>query len=235
MRLEERALAILDSLKSFFVLKDEDYVSLWVSRKYKDAFKVLVATILSQSTTDKAALRAYRTLEAKVGITPRRLSTSRLPAIEKAISFAGLHRTKAMALKRLGSETLKNLRGDLDSVLSLPYERAREELLELPKVGPKTADVLLVTMTGRGAIPVDTHVARVSKRLGLVPEEAKPEAIGSRLRDIFPTARFHDVHLYLIALGREVCKARKPLCPRCPVNSLCLYPHKTSQEELQAT
>lgn len=235
MREAERALAILDALKRFFVLKDEDYVSLWVAKKYKDPFKVLVATILSQSTTDKAALSAYRALEAKIGVTPRRLSASLIPALEKAISFAGLHRTKARALKKLGSETLRNFRGDLEGILTLPRERAREELQKLPKVGPKTADVLLVTMTGGGTIPVDTHVARVSKRLGLVSEQAKPEAISTKLRNVFAPERFHDVHLYLIALGRSICKARKPLCPRCPVNSLCLYPHKTPEEELHAS
>jgi len=105
--------------------------------------------------------------------------------------------------------------------LSLPLAQTREILMEMPGVGPKTADVVLLFSANQPTIPVDTHVNRVSKRLGLAPKDGGYEEVRLALQQRFEPKDYLAVHLLLIALGRKFCKARKPLCPDCPVNSHC--------------
>jgi endonuclease-3 len=99
-------------------------------------------------------------------------------------------------------------------------------LQELPNVGPKTADVLL-SILGEPTISVDTHVDRVSKRLGLAPYKGKYEMVRSSLLNAFLGEEYRVVPMYFMALGRRVCRARRPLCPKCPINNLCPYDEKT--------
>lgn len=93
--------------------------------------------------------------------------------------------------------------------------------MELPGVGPKTADVVLLFSENQPTIPVDTHVNRVSKRLGLAPADGGYEEARLSLQSLFEPKDYLAVHLLLIALGRKYCKARKPRCPNCPVNTYC--------------
>jgi len=106
-------------------------------------------------------------------------------------------------------------------VLSLPFEEARESLMQLPGVGPKTADVVLLFCAEKPTIPVDTHVNRVSKKLGLAPANGDYETIRKSLQSLYNPEDYLAVHLLLISLGRKYCRARNPLCKQCPVNSLC--------------
>jgi endonuclease-3 len=209
-------------------VKVREYASPFIARKTRDPFKVLVVTILSQSCTDVSAMRAYRNLERHVGVTPKKLAGTKVRAIESAIKMAGLQKQKARALKELSKELLENYAGDIRRILNRPFDEARAKLIELPKVGPKTADVMLL-VEGRKTISVDTHVDRVSKRLGLVPAKANYEATRQGLMQLYRPDDFPDVPTYFMALGRRVCKAPKPRCPICPVASLCLYPHKTKE------
>ncbi len=221
-----RATKILETLREHHAIRDEDYASLLVARESHDTFRVLVVTILSQNCTDVAALRAYRNLDQQVGVTVPQLSQASIRAIKKAIRVAGLHKQKARGLKKLAQVIAERYSGNIGTALEGSVEDVRVALQELPRVGPKTADVLL-GVWGRPTISVDTHVNRVSKRLGLAPRKAGYERVRATLMQLFREEDARFIPLYLMAHGRQTCKARRPLCPTCPVEKLCPYPGKT--------
>jgi endonuclease-3 len=109
----------------------------------------------------------------------------------------------------------------LKSILSPPIEEARETLMQFPGVGPKTADVVLLFCAKQNTIPVDTHVNRVSKRLGLAPAKGNYEAVRRALQSIYDPKDYLAVHVLLILHGKKYCKARVPLCKECPINMCC--------------
>ena len=225
---KKRAQQILHILRTSLPIHNEDFVSVLVAKESNDPFRVLTATILSQSCTDIAALQAYRILDERIGVTPAKVSKAESRVISRAIRVAGLHRQKARALRRLGQVIVEQPSGSLEAVLSAPVDEARSKLQELPKVGPKTADVLL-GIWRRPTISVDTHVDRVSKRLSFAPQKAKYEYIRGALMRVFEESNYNSVPLLFMAHGRRFCKARRPLCPICPVEELCPYPHKTKR------
>jgi len=210
---DSRALAIYTALKKRFN-KPELSIP-------KDPFQVLIITVISQHTNDKNTVKAYQRLKKEGLTTPQSLASTSEQRIADAIKVAGLFRNKSKTLKRLAEEILKRFNGDLNKVLELPLEQARDELMKLPGVGPKTADVLLTFCSDKPTIPVDTHVNRVSKRLGLAPKDAGYEEVRLSLQKLYEPKDYLDLHLLLIALGRAYCKARKPLCLECPVKSYC--------------
>jgi endonuclease-3 len=217
---KEIAKKIYEILKKEYKIEIEDYVSLWAYVTYKDPFKVLIATILSQSSTDKAALKSFKRLNEKIGIEPENLAKASIDDIREAIKESGLQNQKAIAIK----EIAKRLRDiNLKELLEKDLKNAREKLMELPKIGYKTADVVLATFN-KNILPVDTHVERVSKRLGIVRKEAKYEEIRKALEEIFPQETWHDIHLLFIAHGRKICKAKNPLCNSCKLFEYCEYP-----------
>jgi endonuclease-3 len=216
-------------------LRSQDFASLDIFRRTRDPFRTLVVTVLSQNTTDISALRAYVRLEARVGVTPQTLAKAPRHVIERAIAVGGLQRTKAWALKRLAQRLLRASEDDLANVVTLPLDEARRILMTFPKVGPKTADVLLVTIRGQDTVPVDTHVSRVAQRLGLAPIGGTYEEIRAALQAQFPPADYHDLHLRLIAFGRECCTARRPRCPTCPLRQYCPFPNKTTASERETS
>jgi endonuclease-3 len=224
----KRAQRILQILRSSLVIRPDDFVSVRVANESNDPFRVLTATILSQSCTDVAALQAYRILDEQIGVSPVNLSKAETRTIARAIRVAGLHHQKAKALKRLGQVITERSSCSLDVMLTGPVDESRSRLQELPKVGPKTADVLL-GIWGRPTISVDTHVDRVSKRLGFASQKAKYEEIRAALMRVFEERDYNSVPLLFMAHGRRFCKARKPLCPICPVKRLCPYRYKTKR------
>ena len=219
---------ILEALRQVHKIRFKDFAVPKSARGRRTAFETLVVTLLSQNTNDRNTMRAYENLRNAVSIDPQAILKADVETIEDAIRVGGLYRTKARALKALSSEVLERFRGDLDSVLDLPLDEARETLMSLPKIGPKTADVLLLFLRGRATVPVDTHVNRVSRRLGLAPPRGGYEAVRQSLMGLFRPEDYLDLHLLLIAHGRKVCQARKPRCPECPVAELCPYPNKTT-------
>lgn len=221
-----RASQILKNLRGRYTLRDEDYASLLVARETRDPFRVLVVTILSQNCTDVASIRAYRNLDREIGVTIRTISQTTIRKLEHAIRVAGLHKQKARALKRIAQIISKQWLGKLEPLFEGSVEEARGRLQALPKVGPKTADVLL-SVWNRPTISVDTHVDRVSKRLGFAPPKAKYEEVRAVLMRLFKNEDYPQVPLLWMAHGRRICKARKPLCPACPVEKFCPYPMKT--------
>jgi len=163
-----------------------------------------------------------------LGLTVKALAEAGREEVEESIHSAGLYKNKSKAIKELASTLLERYGGRLDFVYDAPLEEARRRLMELPGVGPKTADVLLLFCGNRPTIPVDTHVNRVSKRLGLVGEKADYETVRRALQALYPTNKYLEVHFSLIYHGRKYCKARRPHCPICPIRDLCPYLYKTT-------
>ena len=211
---ERRAIQIL------YVLRSNFSIPRWADAP-KDPFQVLVMTVLSQATANRNTERAFRNLSKSFPITPKNLAGARLEEIEEAIRVAGLYRNKSKVIKELSRLILRKFDGSLDFIHSLPLEEARNALIGLPGVGPKTADVVLIFCAGKPTLPIDTHVNRVSKRLRLVPPNAGYEGTREVLQSLYSPQDYLPVHLLLISLGRRYCKARNPLCRSCPVNMLC--------------
>ena len=211
---EERAEKILRTLRKTFKLPK------WISSE-RDPFKTLITTIISQNTADRNTARAFEKLSKRFEIKPEVLANAEIRQLEKCLKVAGLYKNKAKTIRKVSRVILEKFHGDLKSVLSLSFEEARESLMQLPGVGPKTADVVLLFCAEKPTIPVDTHVNRVSKKLGLAPANGDYETIRKSLQSLYNPEDYLAVHLLLISLGRKYCRARNPLCKQCPVNSLC--------------
>ena len=203
-----------------YILQGNFSISSWASST-RDPFETLITTVLSQATADKNTARAFENLSRRFLITPEVLAKASVEEIENAIRVGGLYRNKSRVIKAVSRVILEQFNGSLDFVYSLPLEEARKVLLNISGVGPKTADVGLLFCAGKPTIPIDTHVSRVSKRLGLAPPKADYEGVQRALETLYSPEDYLPVHLLLISLGREYCKARKPLCKPCPVNTLC--------------
>jgi endonuclease-3 len=211
---ENRAEKILEILRKTFTMPK------WIAST-KDAFETLIVTVISQNTNDRNTARAFEKLSKQFDITPEALANAEISQIEECLKVAGLYRNKAKTIKQLSKIILEKFNGNLNAILSLPLSKAREELLQLPGVGPKTADVLLLFCSEKLTIPVDTHVNRVAKRLGLAPPNGDYELVRSSLEALYKPKDYLAVHILLISLGRRYCRARNPLCKGCPVNTLC--------------
>jgi endonuclease-3 len=186
-----------------------------------DPVRNLVLTILSQNTTDANRDRAYDRLVKRFPSLPA-LAAARPPELEEAIRVGGLARAKAKSI--LGAlARIREERGSysLDFLRGRPLSEARAYLTSFPGVGVKTANILLLFSFGMPAFPVDTHVLRVTKRLGLVPGAS---TLAKAALSLEPHVRAGDhgpLHLNLIRLGREVCRPRNPLCAECPLLAVC--------------
>lgn len=191
------------------------------SKRMKDPFKLLVITVLSQVTSYRNLMLAVENLEKSIGISPEKLARAPLEDIEKAIKPAGLHRQRARKIKSISRIVLEKYKGDLSFIKDLDVERARKILLSLPGVGEKTADVVLLFSFGKEVMPVDTHIRRISRRLGLVDGKSSYGEIRRTLERIFPSDTLAFAHVALIEFGRKICRARKPLCGSCPLGKFC--------------
>jgi endonuclease III len=206
--------------KILSILRDNFSVPQWASSN-RDPYRTLILTVLSQATADRNSSRAFRNLSERFSITPDALSKADVEDIEDAIRVGGLYRNKARVIKAVSHTILEQYDGSLDFIYSLPFEEARKALLDLPGVGPKTADIVLLFCADKPTIPVDTHVNRVSKRLGLVPAKADYEGVRRGLENLYSPEDSLTIHLMFISHGRKFCKARNPLCKVCPINALC--------------
>lgn len=183
---------------------------------YKNPFELLVATILSAQCTDKQVNTATKVLFKKLK-TPNDFAGAALVTLEKLIRPTGYFRNKARNIKNCASMLVEKYNCEVPSRL--------DELVKLPGVGRKTANVVLGAAFGIQGIVVDTHVARISKRLELT-ENNNPVKIEFDLMEIIPKKEWSDFSLRLIFFGRAICKARKPACPTCPFYDLCNFPDK---------
>ncbi|MGD0159970.1 MAG: endonuclease III [Candidatus Bathyarchaeia archaeon] len=209
---------ILEILRKTFTMPK------WVTST-EDPFRTLIVTIISQNTADRNTAKAFENLSKRFKITPEALAKAEQKEIEQCLRVGGLYRNKAKTIKQVSKTILEKYHGELKPILSLPTEKARETLMQFPGVGPKTADVVLLFSANKNTIPVDTHVNRVSKRLGLAPAKGNYEAVRKALQTIYDQVDYMQVHVLLISHGKKYCKARLPLCKQCPINTLCPSRH----------
>lgn len=186
-------------------------------------------TIISQHTNDKNTAKAFQNLSNKLRITPETLAKAETKQIEQCLKPAGLYHNKAREIRQVSREMLEKYNGDLTKILSMPLDDARKELLRFPGVGPKTADVVLLFCAEKPTMPIDTHINRVSKRLGLASENADYDTLRKTLQSIFDPRDYLAVHVLLILHGRKYCRARAPLCGLCPLGNLCPSRHRFGQ------
>ena len=184
-------------------------------------FETLVQTILSQNTNDRNSDAAMKQLKKHYRVTPHTLAKARVRELIPLIRSAGLYRSKAPHIIQTSKMILKQYGGSLNSILKLPYDEAKQKLTAMPGVGPKTADIVLAFNANHPVIPVDTHIARVTKRLGIAPQKADYEKIRLNLEALIPERHRIAYHLSIIEFGRNICKAPRPKCRICPVNKTC--------------
>lgn len=184
--------------------------------EHKDPYTLLVAVVLSAQATDKGVNKATPGLFA-LADTPEKMAALSVEQIEDKIKTIGLYKGKAKNVKALSEILVREHNG------IVPQDR--EELVKLPGVGRKTANVVVNMAFGQPTIAVDTHIFRVSNRTGLAPGKT-PDAVEKELERVVPDEFKLHCHHWLILHGRYVCKARKPECGDCVVSDLCAFKEK---------
>ena len=184
---------------------------------YRNPFELLVATILSAQCTDKQVNSVTQVLFDRLK-TPDDFARVPQEMIEDLIHSTGFFRNKAKNIQNCARMLVEKYKGEVPKTL--------HELVRLPGVGRKTANVVLGAAFGTPGVVVDTHVSRISQRLGLT-QNKDPIKIELDLMQVIPQKEWNDFSLRLIYFGRETCKARKPACPTCPLYEWCDFPDKT--------
>ncbi len=189
----------------------------------RDPVALLVSTILSQNTNDALRDRAFANLIARFR-SWEEVRDASLDEVEEAIKVSGLSRQKALRIQQaLRRITEKAGALDLSFLKDMEVEEARKWLMSLEGVGPKTAAIVLLFGLGMPAFPVDTHIFRVSRRLGLIPEKTTREKAHDLLESLIPSEYYLSFHLNMIEHGRKVCSSRNPKCQICTLNDLCEF------------
>jgi len=211
-------------------LLEEKYGSLWwptdmyPESSLSDPFKHSIITILSQNTSEANCIRAYKGLAAKFEIKPEALANAEEKEVRDSIRSGGLYNIKAKRIKEVSEAVLEKFNGDVGHILSLPKEEVKNKLMELPGIGNKTADVLLTdSYSYREVIPIDTHMDRIAKRLGLVKQDAEYGETQKALIDFTPKERRDRASGLLWLLAKHTCKASNPKCYECLLAHLCEY------------
>ncbi|MFH1134493.1 MAG: endonuclease III [Pseudomonadota bacterium] len=202
-----------DEVKQIMDLLDRHYPDVKCSLVHDNPFQLLAATILSAQCTDERVNLVTADLFKKYR-GPEDFAAAPLSELEEDVRPTGFYRNKAKALKNLAQILLEKHRGQVPPSL--------EDLVKLPGVGRKTANVVLATSFGIPGITVDTHVGRLSRRLGLTLNQ-DPVKVEFDLMALIPREKWDRFSLQLIHHGRRVCAARKPDCPRCPLRPHCPF------------
>ena len=197
-------------------------------RVHLDPISELVSTILSQNTNDVNRDRAFQELRKRLP-TWEQVRDADVEAVKDAIRIAGLANHKGPAIVR-ALQQISEERGELalDFLREMPVDEAKAWLTGIRGVGPKTASIVLLFSLGMPAFPVDTHVHRVTGRLGLIGPKVTREKAHVILEELLPAETYYAFHLNVIRHGRQVCHARKPLCESCALRDLCAYARQHS-------
>lgn len=186
-----------------------------------NAAEELVYTILSQHTSDLNSGRAYQNLMDTFG-TLESVADASSEAIEDAIRRGGLAKQKSVRIKSILNQVHDEVGSfDLSFLGEMPLEEAKTWLKKFPGVGPKTAAIILCFALGMPAMPVDTHIFRVSQRLGLIGPKVNADKAHDLLEPMVPPEDVFAFHVYLIRHGRQVCKAQRPRCEECVLAERC--------------
>jgi endonuclease-3 len=204
-----------------------------------DPLDELILTVLSQHTSDLNSERAFAALRAAYP-TWDAVVDADSDEVADVIRSGGLANTKARRIQSILREVHQRERAySLDRLSAVSDAEAREWLVSFPGVGPKTAAVVLSFAFGRDTMPVDTHVHRVTRRLGIVPPKASAEQADRLLHELIPEGLRTPLHVGFIKLGREICKAPIPRCRQCPLKDLCptaprYLPSRTRRQRARA-
>jgi len=191
---------------------------------FKDQFKKLIITILSQNTSNTNTIRAYKGLAANFEVTPQVLASADINQLKEAIRSGGLYNVKAKRLKDVSKAVLEKFNGDVASVLALPKEEAKAKLMELSGIGDKTADVLLTSRHSyQEVLPIDTHFDRVAKRLGIARSNANYDEVQKAYMTFLPKPYRERASGLLWLLAKNTCRAQKPRCLDCPLQKICTH------------
>ena len=186
------------------------------SLKYKNRFTLLISVVLSAQCTDVNVNNVTKNIYQKY-YQPKHFVNLGINKIKKRIKRVGLFNTKAKNIYHLSKIILDKYKGKVPDKF--------EELILLPGVGRKTANVVLNALFNKPTIAVDTHVFRVSNRTGLTSGK-NPEQVENQLLKILPKKHIKKAHHLILLHGRYICKARSPLCKECVINKICLYKEK---------
>lgn len=206
------------ALKIQQILK-KTYPDVKTQLRHANPFQLLVSTILSAQCTDKQVNQVTKVLFQRLK-TPQDFASASNEIIEALIRPTGYFRNKAKNIKNCSKHLLEKYNGRVPKTL--------DQLVKLPGVGRKTANVVLGSAFNIPGMVVDTHVARISKRLGFTGSN-NPVKIEYDMMEIIPKENWNDFSLQLIYFGRAICTARKPKCPTCPIYDLCEFPDKTAK------
>jgi endonuclease-3 len=197
-------------------------------RRLEDPLDVLIETVLSQNTSDLNSGRAFGALKEAFPSWPA-VAAARRADIARAIRSGGLARLKSARIQDILAQLRARPGGyDLRPLRRLSAAEAEASLRGLPGVGPKTRACVLLFGCGHAAFPVDTHVHRIVRRLGLVPPRSDAVRAHELLAPRVPAARALDLHLNLIRLGRELCRPRAPRCGSCPLRPACAFARRAA-------
>ncbi|NJN84250.1 MAG: endonuclease III [Caldilineaceae bacterium] len=195
---------------------------LW--RATRSPIDELILTILSANTNDVNSGRAFAQLVERFDGDWDAVRQAPLDTVKQAIRTAGMYNQKAPRIVETLTFIHEDRGGyDLDFLQEKSVAEAFAYLTALPGVGHKTASIVLLFCFNMGSFPVDTHVQRITQRLGLCPRNATPQRIKEIWEELLPPATFFPLHLNLIRHGREICQARKPNCSHCPLLAVCDY------------
>ena len=208
---EENIIEVFEILESH--LKEKNMIQKFIDEKF-NPFQILVATILSARTRDEQSEKISRKLFKKVKM-PHDLLKFNEEQLAKEIYPIGFYRTKAKNLIELAKILVEEYGGKVPEKM--------EELLKLPGIGRKTANIVLAYAFNKPAIAVDTHVHRIFNRWGFLKTK-KPEETETELRKKLPKKLWRKVNNLLVNFGKNICKPIRPLCDKCPLNSLCPFP-----------
>ncbi|MCS7108938.1 MAG: hypothetical protein RMH77_04910 [Sulfolobales archaeon] len=212
---------IVDTLDRHFSIINDEFIAYHLCRCGYSSFEVLVSIILSQNTRDDLAIKAFNNLKVKLGtVTPEAILSLPISDVEEALRIAGLFRRKSRVIYSI-AKAVKDL-GGVDALNSLPGKELREALLNIDGIGYKTVDVFMLMCRGIEVFPIDTHIRRVLARLGITGRRDNYLKIQAKVHEVLPPNYYLKAHLLLIKLGRSYCRARKPLCSTCPIDSVCL-------------
>ena len=187
----------------------------------RDPIDVLIGTILSQNTSDTNSGRAFASLKASFG-SWEAVAIAPAEHIAEVIKSGGLSQIKAVRIKQVLGQIEKEQGGiSLDSLKSMNISETEDYLIRLPGVGHKTARCVLLFSLAKPSLPVDTHIFRVCKRLGLIDSRASIEKAHSLLQELTPPSKVYQFHVHMIEHGRRICHARQPRCNLCILKDIC--------------
>jgi endonuclease-3 len=187
------------------------------SKPYKTLIRAIISQRTKDETTDKVSKKLF-----KVASTPKKMASLGRPRIARIIRAANYYKTKSKRIHQISRMLVNDYRGKVP--------KTRKGLMELLGVGGKTADIVMLVSHKASVIPVDTHVAVISRRLGWTKEKSA-EKIRKDLHTLFPKGDRRYVNILLVEFGKDICTKHKPKCYRCPIENMCPYPYKNLKSQ----